>query len=50
MEITYSVFTIKSEILNLNWQKLKELEKWYRGEPILFQAERPVKTNNFLNH
>ena len=44
MEIKYSVFSIKSEILNLNWQKLKELEKWFRTEPILFQAEQPVKT------
>ena len=43
MEIKYFVFSIKSEILNLNWQKLKELEKWFRTKPILFQAKRPVK-------
>ena len=43
MVIKYLVFSTKSEILNLNWRKLKELEKWFRTEPILSQAERPVK-------
>ena len=43
MVIKHLIFFIISEILNLNWRKLNELEKWFHTEPILFQAERPVK-------